>query len=101
MHVTICGKRYELIYTKMDNDDGRCDSPTTKNKKIRIDPRIKKKDQQHLETILHELLHAAIWSLDEEYVAAYSNDTARILCRLGFRFNDKEKPDSTSKNNSQ
>jgi hypothetical protein len=84
MYVTIGGKKYRLTWARMKADDGTCDPPTQRGKRITIDPRVRRDSRKYMETVLHELLHAAVWSLDEEYVRTYAHDAARILHRLGF-----------------
>jgi hypothetical protein len=69
MRVVICGKVWELVFVKKipaslcPDDTGVCDAPTTKNKKILVSERMK--DRDRLETLIHELLHAANWNMDE------------------------------------
>lgn len=41
-------------------------------------------DGERLEVLLHELLHAAYWDLDEEAVQETAADIARILQRAGW-----------------
>ena len=85
MIVKVCGKRWRLVFEDLGDDDGSCDSPDAKNKRVVINTRVTANSQAYMETVLHELLHAAVWSLDEEYVHDYAADAARILHRLGFR----------------
>lgn len=85
MFANILGKRYRVVFTRMKNHDGWCDNPNTPHKKLSIDPCVRRNDQKYMEIVLHEALHAAVWSLDEEYVAGYAKDAARLLYRLGFR----------------
>lgn len=65
---------------------GDCDPPNKPNKQIRVDSRLK--DQEELEIIIHELLHAGYWIVDEEHIAQTAHDLARILWRLGYRKDD-------------
>lgn len=85
MRVTLNGKRWLLFYAPLDGDDGQCDAPNKRNKRITVDPRVKFNDRQHMEIVLHEMLHAADWAMDEEYVDAYATEAARVLYKLGFR----------------
>ena len=82
--VTIGGKRWTLQFKRID-DYGRCDPPTNRAKKISLSPGIKKDDVLYMETVLHEVLHAACWNLDEEIVGEYAHVAAKTLYRLGFR----------------
>jgi hypothetical protein len=63
--------------------DGVCDSPNDKRKEILVYDKLNESDR--LETVVHEVLHAADWHKDETWVATVSNDLARILWRLGYR----------------
>jgi len=94
MQVIIDRKRWNLKYVNRlpDGRSGDCDSPDTKNKSIRISKSACRSDQRHLEVLLHEMLHAAVWSLDEEYVAVYARDAARVLVKLGFHLDDEATP---------
>jgi hypothetical protein len=41
--------------------------------------------EERLEVILHELIHAADWRLDESFVEPFAADAAAALVRLGYR----------------
>ena len=41
--------------------------------------------EQRLDTVIHELLHAALPDLDEDAVNTTASDIARLLWRLGYR----------------
>lgn len=61
---------------------GDCDSPDTPNKEIRIQAGLK--GRLKLEALLHEMLHAADWSKDEEWIHYTAADIARELTKLGY-----------------
>lgn len=82
MRAKILGKVWEIVFTPRVHL-GDCDGPHIANKKIRIAKKLK--DEQRLEVIIHELLHAANWHLDEEWVEQAGIDIARVLWRLGYR----------------
>jgi len=42
-------------------------------------------DEDTLDTVLHELLHAAGWHIEEDFIEQFSTDAASILTRLGWR----------------
>ena len=42
-------------------------------------------DRKSLDTVIHELLHAAEWNMSEEWVTSTADDIARVLWRLGWR----------------
>ena len=92
MRVTIIGKRWNLRFTPLTSVRGWCFSPSTPNKEIQIDSKLR--GEEKLEVILHETLHAACWWLDEEHVSQLAKDQAKILFSLGYR-NDTEKPPET------
>ena len=86
--VNVVGKRWGFRFVPApDKDDkecrGYCESPDKKNKEIVIKEDLPPKEE--LDTTLHELLHAADWSKDEEWVDQVGTDIAKILWRLGWR----------------
>tara|TARA_R110002020_G_scaffold93177_6_gene224942 strand:+ start:833 stop:1120 length:288 start_codon:yes stop_codon:yes gene_type:complete len=86
--VNVAGKRWGFRFVSMpDKNDktckGYCESPDKKNKEIVIKEDMPPKEE--LDTTLHELLHAADWSKDEEWVEQVGTDIAKILWRLGWR----------------
>ena len=83
MIVTIGGKRWNLVFEGTPRDaNGACDHPTAVGKRIRI--RRSLRGETRLDTIIHEVLHAADWSKDEEWVGQTATELARILTRLGY-----------------
>jgi len=87
MRVRIGGKYWDLVYEQLPRGtDGLCDPPTKPHKKIRLDRSLLRNDAKHLDTLLHEVIHAEQWWLDEDYVAEAASDMARILIKLGWRF---------------
>ena len=83
MFVTIRGKRWKLVM----GDPGRgtygiCDSPEVKGKKITIKKNLK--GEKLFDTLIHEMLHAACWDMDEYAVAQTAADIARVFKRLGL-----------------
>lgn len=83
MTVTILGKRWQLLYRRLPHGGGLCDQPTQPNKAITVDSRLTGENRLRIE--IHEMLHAANWHLDEEWVDDASADMARILWKLGYR----------------
>ncbi len=82
MLVTMLGKRWRIRFVSM-KDYGECDPPSKTGKEIRIRKGLK--GEILLDTILHELAHAADQSKDEEWVNEMASDMARALWRLGYR----------------
>jgi hypothetical protein len=68
----------------LGNARGSCDPPTKPNKEIKILSSLR--GQEFLEVLLHEILHAALWDLDEEAVSETAEDAARAIWR---EFNEK------------
>lgn len=63
---------------------GRCDPPDARNKSVQVLASLKGEDE--LDTIIHEVIHAAAWPvLDEDFVNDTASDLARLLWRLGYR----------------
>lgn len=90
MKVKILGKVWDLVFKPFPadcTDFGLCDGPHVKGKKITIN--VKKKGEERLDTLLHEILHAADWHKDEEWVVQVATDTARILTRLGYHTHEE------------
>lgn len=81
----IRGKKYKLEYAKIKND-GECTSPNEPNRKITINLGLNTK--QRFDTILHELIHAALWDIKEDAVAELATDATRILFNE-FEIKDK------------
>ncbi len=62
---------------------GYCDDPRKKNKKIIVDPELY--GLEELDTIIHELLHAADYTKTEAWVNESATDIAAVLWKLGYR----------------
>jgi len=67
----------------MPKNRGECDAPTTIGKEIWIDPK-QASELDRLDTIIHEVIHAAFWDLSEDAVAETASDLALILSQLGY-----------------
>jgi len=70
------------------NDRGQCDAPSKRAKAIRI--RSDLRGEERLEILIHEMLHAAFWDMDEEPVEESAADIARALWRIGYRMDGDE-----------
>jgi hypothetical protein len=87
MRIKIGNKYWKLIFVKLDEETGgECDSPDTRGKEIRISTDLG--NQEELEVTIHEMLHAADWSKEEEWVEVIADDIARILWKLGWKKNE-------------
>jgi len=77
-------KRYSIKKVPyLGKYDGDCDNPADPNRTIRI--RSGLKDEQELEVLLHEMLHACFWDISEESIEESGIDIARVLWQLGYR----------------
>lgn len=85
MRVRILGKQWTIEQDARlaDGVYGDCDPPETPRRKIRL--RKGMSEQRHLETLVHECLHACDWSKDEGWVGEVARDLAIILTRAGYR----------------
>ena len=72
----IRGKRYKLEYSDIKTN-GECTSPNEPKRTIRLRIGLKTKDR--FDTLLHEIIHAALWDLSEEAVAELATDATKIL----------------------
>ena len=43
-----------------------------------------------MEVLIHEMLHAAGWHIDESFVEQFASDAARTLWRLGYHTESKD-----------
>jgi hypothetical protein len=84
------GKNYDLRFVNNLGDArGTCDPPDSPSKSIKIWRG--NKGEAKLEVLIHEMIHAGNWSLDEEFIAQFAEDVARVLWKLGYRSkNDAE-----------
>lgn len=92
MRIKVLGKLWDLRFAKNMKERGECDSPKIPGKEIRVSTRLR--GEEKLEVTIHELLHAANWHLDEEWIEAAGRDIARALWRLGYRGPDDPPADS-------
>lgn len=83
MRIKILGKVWNLRFVPNLANRGDCDAPTVKGREIRI--WTGNRGEMRLNTLIHEMLHAAGWPLDEEFVDQFANDSARALWKLGYR----------------
>ena len=61
-------------------NDGLCD-PANKTITVRSTLR----GEVELDTLIHEMLHACHWDLDESAIEETATDIARALHRIGYR----------------
>ena len=91
MRITILGKTWTLrIVPNLGKDRwADTDSPEITNRQIRVRPH-PKGGVRELDTYIHEFLHCADWSKDEEWVKTTAKDIANALWKLGYRRIKKE-----------
>lgn len=77
------GKKGDPDQKLSKTDSGLTEAPSLKGKRIFLREQLPMKKE--LDTTIHECLHAADWSKDEEWVEDAAHDIARILWRLGWR----------------
>jgi hypothetical protein len=83
MRIQIMDKRWNLRFASNLSNHGECQAPTVRDKQMRILSSLRGK--RRLTVLIHEMLHAANWHLDEQFVAQASEDIANVLWRLGYR----------------
>lgn len=86
--ITIKGKRYNFVVSRLRNARGLTDHPKTKNKTVYIDER--EKGKKLLATLVDEFIHCALWELRNDEVDQISDDIADALWRCGLRFKHEQ-----------
>ena len=89
MKAKIRGKVWTIKRSRLVSARGLCDHPEEPGRTIRVASSLK--DCEELEVMLHEMLHAALWDLDECVVETVADDIAQALWRLGYRKQTKGK----------
>ena len=59
---------------------GDCSAPTSKSKRVRVSKRAT--GVAFIDTLLHELIHARWWCLDEDEVSEFASEVAQLLFHL-------------------
>lgn len=88
--ITFLGKRWRVRWvSRLGPRKGReegwvgcCDPPDAPNKIIRV--RAGQEPSDERESIIHELTHAAFWSMDGDHVRAFAANLNAALTKLGF-----------------
>jgi hypothetical protein len=86
IRVKVNGRVWRVVLapaTSMGRDWGRCDHPPGRHPTIQI--RRSLKGVNLLDTVVHELLHAALPQLDEETVDTTARSIAKGLHALQYR----------------
>ena len=66
--------------TNLGESEGVC----VRNKRL-IRIALGYQEDQMLDSVVHEILHAALWDLDEEAVEETANAISSALIRLGYK----------------
>ena len=83
IRIKILGKVWRLRIAPNMANRGDCDPPQQSGKEIRVSSALR--DEERLEVLIHEFVHAAGWHIDETFVERFARDAARALWRLGYR----------------
>jgi len=87
------GVLYRVMESEVAQARATCDDPQTPMRSIKISPKtLAQNNEETLETIIHEALHACFWDLSEEAVDEAAVDIAGLLWALGYRSPDVKKP---------
>jgi len=79
--VRIRGSKWRIRFVPNLGDcEGVCHKPS---RTIRI--ALGYPEDRTLDSVIHEVLHAALWDLDEEAVSETANSIAQALWKLGYR----------------
>jgi hypothetical protein len=86
--ITIRGRRYNLVVKKLEKVRGLTEPPYKKNKTVYIDE--EERGIELLATLIDELIHCALWELENQVVDQISDDMAAVLWKCGLRFSDED-----------
>jgi len=92
-HITLRETRYRIVLcSRLGSDDnpvyGECSDPNSKSPMIRY--HVCLKGMRRLDVLIHEMLHACFWDIDEEGIEESASDIARALWRLGWKLDHEE-----------
>jgi hypothetical protein len=85
MRVRLGGKYWRLRFSAINDYGDITDPGKAEGRLIRIGSW--QSEEEQLDTIIHEALHASLPLLDESAVHATANDLSRLLWRLRYRRN--------------
>jgi hypothetical protein len=87
--LTVLGKRWRIRYVPYlgkdkngGNNRGDCAHPDYPQKTIRIKQNLC--GEELVEILIHEMIHAANWHLDEDWIERFAADAARTLKHFGL-----------------
>jgi len=83
MRFKIRGQYWQIVWSKLPRSTlGLCDWAS---RTITISTSKRVKGELELDTICHEILHAAMPDLGEDAIEETASDIARVLTKLGYR----------------
>lgn len=84
--ITVGGKRWPISFDhRFKHHYAECnDGSDGKRRCIMLDHRILADDRLLIDSLLHEMLHAAGWPIDEAFVDKFAEDAAKVPMRFGF-----------------
>lgn len=82
-------KRWRLVFLPkghalLDGAPGRVEAPWKKDKRIFL--QMGQSPEDLFDSIVHEIGHAAGWSLAEDWVTGFANDITKVMKALGYKF---------------
>lgn len=81
MRCRLRNRYWTITRGKLDRTkDGLCDA----SKRL-ITIKRSLSGERELDVLIHEMLHACHWDLDEQAITETASDLARVLTRLGYR----------------
>ena len=83
MRIRVLNRFWNLRFAPNLANRGDCDAPDKPGKEIRVSSSLR--GEERLEVVVHELVHAAGWHIDEGFAEQFAGDVARVLWRLGYR----------------
>ena len=83
MKTLIRGRMWTIKRARLVASRGECDDPLGPGRVIKVAHNLK--GEEELEVIIHEMLHAGLWDLDESVVETMGEDMARALWKMGYR----------------
>jgi len=83
MRIRVLNRTWNLRFAPNLANRGDCDPPGKPGKEIRVSSALR--GEERLEVVVHELVHAAGWHIDEGFAERFAGDVARVLWRLGYR----------------
>ena len=83
--IRLRNKRYRFLKTKLLPKDswGSCSDPAFTKRIIKIHKNLK--GIKEFEVIVHEMLHACFWDIDESVIREVGIDISHALWKLGYR----------------